>query len=183
MFVVGAAALLMVPVSSDPVLLDGRCDPAEYAKAARHDLGQGVTLYALHGKDFINFCAALPPESLGSMDLYLQSPSGGAITNVHVSAQVGERTYQEGADPAWEWGNHRGWYGPPVAIRGSELRPDGKPRITFKDSTGREVQLSKARFGSGPWKFRYELRAIGPGQANTVRLPAEENGWMTLQLQ
>jgi len=183
MIVASAAALLSVPLSSNPILLDGRCDGAEYSGAARQDLGHGVTLQVLHGRDFINFCASLPPESLGTMDLYLQAPSGGEIINVHVSAQVGERTYQEGEDPAWEWGNHHGWYGPPVAIRGSELRPDGKPRVTFKDATGREVQLSKARFGSGPWKFRYELRAIGPQQGITVRLPPGENEWVTLQLQ
>ena len=168
--------------SSDPVLLDGRCDPAEYAKAESRDLDHGIMFHAMHNEHFITLCAALPPDSLGTMDLFLQAPEGGPITNLHISAQVGERTYNEGENPEWTWGNHQGWYGPPVAFSGTAMRPDRTPRATFADATGREIRLSKARFGKGPWKMRLELRAIGPGKANSLRLPPAEGDWTILRL-
>ena len=168
--------------SSAPILLDGRCDPAEYAEAESRDLDHGVVLHAVHDAHFVTLCATLPPDSLGTMDLYLQSPAGGPITNLHISAQVGERTYREGQDPPWVWGNQSGWYGPPVAFSGTVRRTDGTPRATFADSTGREIRLSKARFGSGPWKMRMELRALGPGKANVARVPTVEGDWTVLRL-
>lgn len=168
--------------SSDPVLLDGRCEPAEYAKAETRDLDHGVVFHALHDEHFITLCASLPPDSLGTMDLYLQSPEGGPITNLHISAQVGDRTYREGENPDWTWGNHQGWYGPPVAFSGTLRRPDGSPGATFANATGREIRLSKARFGKGPWKMRMELRAVGPGKANTVRIPTARGDWTILRL-
>lgn len=168
--------------SSDPVLLDGRCDPAEYAKSESRDLDHGVVFHAMHDEHFVTLCADLPPDSLGTMDLYLQSESGGPITNLHISGQVGERTYMEGEDPEWKWGNHQGWYGPPVAFRGMTKRPDGSDRASFADASGREIRLSKGRFGKGPWKLRIELRAIGPGKANVVRMPIAEDDWTILRL-
>jgi hypothetical protein len=173
---------ILARYSADPVLLDGRCDPAEYAKAETRTLDQGVTFHAMHDEHFITLCAQLPPDSLGTMDLYLQSPGGGPITNLHISAQVGERTYADGEDPEWTWGNHRGWYGPPVAFSGTVVQPDGTPRATFADAQGREIRLSKARFGKGPWKLRLELRAIGPGRANELRIPPAEGDWTILRM-
>jgi hypothetical protein len=173
---------LMAPPSAAPVLLDGRCDTAEYTRAERRNLDHGVILHAMHDREFITLCAALPADSLGTMDLYLQSPGGGPITNLHISAQVGERTYAKGEDPPWQWGNFQGWYGPPVAFSGTGLRPDGGPYATFADAKGREIRLSKARFGQGPWRMRLELRAIGPGKANEVRLPETPGEWITLRL-
>ena len=168
--------------SSDSVLLDGRCDPSEYAHAEARDLDHGVEFFAMHDDHFITLCAKLPPDSLGTMDLYLQSPEGGPVTNLHVSAQVGERTYAEGDDPAWRWGNHQGWYGPPVEFRGTGLMPDGKPRASFANPSGGEIRLWKARFGNGPWKLRMELRAIGPGKANMIRIPKAKGEWTILRL-
>lgn len=173
---------IMAPPSPDPVLLDGRCDPSEYARSESRSLDHGVIFHAMHDEDFITLCAELPPDSLGTMDLYLQSPDGGPITNLHISAQVGERTYAEGEDPEWIWGNHRGWYGPPVAFSGTAVRPDGTARANFADAKGREIRLSKARFGKGPWKLRLELRAIGPGKANNLRIPPAEGDWTILRL-
>lgn len=167
--------------SADPVLLDGRCDTAEYAKAETRSLDHGAVLHAMHDQHYVSLCAELPPDSLGTMDLYLQAPEGGPITNLHISAQVGERTYREGEDPQWQWGNQQGWYGPPVAFSGTTLRPDGTARATFADAKGREIRLSKARFGKGPWKMRLELRAIGPNKAR-IRLPPAEDDWTILRL-
>lgn len=167
--------------SSDPVLLDGRCDPSEYAQAEARDLDHGVALYAMHDEHFVTLCARLPADSLGTMDLYLQPQDGGPITNLRISAQVGERTYREGESPDWAWGNHTGWYGPPVAF-GTTRTPNGSSRATFADASGREIRLSKARFGNGPWKMRMELRAVGPGRANTVRIPTKEGDWTVLRL-
>lgn len=174
-------ALIALP-SDAPVLLDGRCGKEEYGLAAARNMGQGVTLYALHDAHYVSLCADLPPESLGTMDLYLRSGDDALITNLHISAQVGERTYREGEDPEWQWGNHRGWYGPPVAFSGTTIRPDRRAQATFADAKGREIRLSKARFGQGPWEIRLELHAIGPGRANTVRLPSKEGDWVRLSL-
>jgi hypothetical protein len=180
-----AAALTSALVSGPPVLLDAKCDAAEYANAARHDIGGGVTLRARHDADYVYLCLMLPAQSLGTMDLFLQPVSGGPMYNLHISAQVGERIFAGGAWPDWTFGNERAWYGPPVAFRGMARRPDGTARPDFSESEAREVQLTRARFGNGPWKVRLEVRALGPDKRGEVVFPAgstdtNSKAWATL---
>jgi hypothetical protein len=169
-----ALAAIVAPYSPDPVLLDSRCEASEYGRAVRQDLGRGVTLYAMHGRAHIFLCASLPPRSLGSLDLYLQSPRGGPITRLHLSRQLGEVTHPEGSEPDPKFRVHPDWSGPTNEI------------LSFRDRQfdfvqAREVQLSKARFGKGPWRVRLVLAELGPDQESIVEFPGK-GSWNLLQL-
>ena len=166
-----ATTILTANASSAPLLLDARCDRAEYRDAARHDFGGGVTLLARHDADFVTLCLTLPSDSLGTMDLYIQGRDG-ALHNLHVSAQLGERTRSTAGWPAWNFGNQRRWYGPAVAFRGFAVGDDGQRRVDFAPSVGREIQIERARFGPGPWRVRFEVRALGADRNGAVIFPA-----------
>jgi len=178
-----ATSLLTSALSHVPLLLDARCDAAEYAGAARQDLGGGVSLQARHDSHYLVLCLSLPPDSFGSLDLYVRGADG-ALHNLHVSAQIGERTRGPGGWPAWRFGNAQGWYGPPVAFRGLATDASGRARADFTPSAARELQLPRARFGPGPWRVRVELNALGAGNTSLVfpagSTDADPAGWARL---
>jgi hypothetical protein len=179
-----AASALTANGSDAPLLLDARCDPVEYAGAARHELGAGVTLHARYDAHFLALCFTLPEGSFGSFDLYVRAADG-RLHNLHVSAQVGERVRAAGGWPDWRFGNQQGWYGPPVAFRGMATDATGQRRIDFAPAAGRELQISRARFGADPWRVRFEIRALGAAQNGVLVFPAgstdsDPAGWARL---
>jgi hypothetical protein len=165
------ATIAVAPVTATP-LLDGRCGDSEWTGAARTPLGNGVTLLAQDNGAAVQLCLLLPPDSLGTYDLYLEDGAG-KLHNFHSSAQVGERTFANGAWPDWSWGNHGGWYGPPVPFRGLGTRPDGRPTTVFASEPSRELEIRKARFGLGKhWRMMIQVRALGPDRSGSVTFPA-----------
>lgn len=181
-----AASAFSVAPAEKPVLLDNNCPDSEWSDAARTDVGQGVTLLAKADEDFLYLCWRLPPESLGTLDFYV-IVEGETSRDMHISAQVGDRWLRP--DSTWTefaWGEHPGWYGPPVAFRGLETAADGTRQATWADSAAREMQISRD-IGRGGWAFMFELRAIGPGRANTVTwpeggVPEDTRTWVELDL-
>lgn len=178
---VAAAALAIVPVPAGeaPILLDGKCDAGEYAGAARLAIGEGITMHVRRDAHFLTICLDLPPDSLGTLDVYLRNLDL-SITNLHISAQVGERSYRPGEDPPWTFGNQRGWYGPPVAFAGLRQGDGGRMQANFAASSARELQLANTRFGNGPWKVRLAVRALGPDRAGAVEYPKKQGVWLVL---
>jgi hypothetical protein len=167
-----AGAEPLTSPSGRSILLDNRCDPDEWQDAARRDLGEGVVLRFKHDAHHAYLCLTLPPESLGAIDLYLQSDAAQRPWNLHASAQLGEK--QRGADgwpPDWTWGNERGWYSPAVPFRGLQSGEHGS-HVAFGDIAAREIQLSRVRFGPGPWRLMFELHALGPARSRELRFPA-----------
>lgn len=152
------------------ILLDTRCGDVEWSGAARVPIAPGSELWALEDSSTLYLCVTLPPESYGTMDLYVLAVGAGAPVNLHASAQVGERTKAEGAWPEWRFGNHEGWYSPPVAVTGASV-VDGRARMTFSNTAGREVAVLKSKFGPGPWRFRLEVRALGADKRGSLRFP------------
>ena len=61
---------------------------------------------------------------------------------------------------------------------------DEGPRPNFQASEGREVQLSKARFGRGTWRLRFSIGAVRDADAGLkeVALPPEENGALVVEV-
>lgn len=168
---VSAIALLGIPLTGQPVMLDGLCPDVEWRLAKRIDLGGGVTLMAQADSFTVTFCVVLPPESAGAMDLYVDGLIDPPV-DLHLSAQVGERTMSGGAWPEWAgFGNHAGWYGPPVRFDVTGRTGLGETTVVFQPSATREIQLSTARFGEGPWRMMFQLHAVGPGRANEVVWP------------
>ncbi len=103
------------------ILLDTRCGDVEWMGAARVSIGDGRELLAIEDATSLYLCIPLPAESYGTMDLYVLPSSGAAPLNLHASAQVGERTKVAEAWPDWTFGNHHGWYSPPVAVTRATL--------------------------------------------------------------
>lgn len=102
-----------VPHTSSTVLLDTRCDDAEWRDASRTAIGNGTELWMQQNATFVYFCVPLPPDSYGTMDLYVQSAATTMPVNLHASAQVGERQKTAAGWPDWAFGNQRDWYSRP----------------------------------------------------------------------
>lgn len=156
--------------SDSRILVDTRCGDVEWNGAARVALAHGSELLALEDASTLYLCATLPAESYGTMDLYVLPVGAAAPFNLHASAQVGERAKKGEAWPEWTFGNHEGWYSPPVAVTGATV-VDGRARMTFQNASAREVAIQKTKFGPGPWRFMLEIRAIGPDKRGSLRFP------------
>lgn len=165
---------LPLPPAAGPVLLDGLCPTSEWTAASRTDLGQGVTLLAQKDAAGTHLCLVLPPQSLGAFDLFI-APASGQPINLHSSAQVGQR--RRGSDGWWTdpfvWGNHSGWYAPPVRTTDFEALPDGRRAVAFADSPFREMTLTPAVTGAGPWRLLVKIYAVGPDRGVTVGWPRQ----------
>jgi hypothetical protein len=180
-----AAAAIAVGQAETPILLDNQCGEAEWADAAKTDVGQGVTLLAKADEDYVYLCWRLPPESLGTLDFYLIVP-GEASRNMHVSAQVGDRWLGPDGWSEYAWGEHPGWFGPPVAFSGYETQADGSRVARFADNPAREIQISR-EISRAKWFFMFQMRAIGPGRAGELTwprggVPEDTRTWVELDL-
>ena len=168
---VAAASAFAVGEAERPILLDNQCGEAEWAGAAKTDVGEGVTLLAMADEDFVYLCWRLPPESLGTLDFYV-IVAGETSRDMHISAQVGDRWMNpDGSWGEFAWGEHPGWYGPPVRFTGLVTAPDGSRRADFADSSAREMQISRD-ISRAPWAFMFEMHAIGPDHARSLTWPA-----------
>ena len=173
MLTLSLAASLAAGAATATPLLDGRCEAAEWAGAVRTDLGAGVALLALADAQTLSLCWTLPPNSMGSVDLYIMDAAGRAH-NLHMSRQIGERAKMAEGWSAWDWGNHQRWYGPPARWTRSVTRPDGRASIQFAEPEAREMQIKTDRFGRGPWRVMMTVSEIGPERAETVYPPAAD---------
>jgi hypothetical protein len=162
---------LKAPDSTLPVLLDNRCEGAEWRGAERTPVGNGMELLLQQNASQLFLCVQLPPDSYGTMDLYVASRTSPMPTDLHASAQVGERQRTVSGWPEWTFGNHRDWYSPPVALSRATV-VDGRTQLTFGAVLAREVVIGKDKFGSGPWRVMFELRALGTDKKGTLRYPA-----------
>jgi predicted alpha/beta superfamily hydrolase len=171
--------------SAEGVLIDARCDDREWGGAARTPLTETSALLVMHDETSVYLCATLPPESYGTMDLYVMGQGDAFPVNLHASAQVGERRKTADGWPEWTFGNHRSWYSPPVAVTGAQV-VDGRARMTFSNVGGREVAIEKRKFGASPWRFMIEIRALGTEKRGSLRFPSTGNPddastWSTLR--
>jgi len=162
---------IAVPDTTAYVLLDGRCDGDEWRLASRTPLRDGVELLLQQNATHVFLCATLPPESYGTMDLYVGSLASPQPVNLHASAQVGERQRTATGWPEWVFGNQRGWYSPPVALSRAAVT-DGRAQLSFGIVPAREVVIEKAKFGNGPWRMMLELRALNADKHGTLQFPA-----------
>ncbi|KRA66292.1 hypothetical protein ASD79_03155 [Caulobacter sp. Root655] len=154
-----------------PILLDGRCDEPAWVKATPTVLGEGLSMLAVADRDTVTTCWRFPVQTLG-LDLYIEDAQG-ALHDLHISAQTGERTRTAQGWPEWTgFGQHHGWYAPPFAFSGFKTDDGGVRRIVFAPQPSRELQLTKARFGPGPWRVMVEAQVMTP-DAKIDRYPAK----------
>lgn len=162
---------LAVPDTTTPLLLDGRCDGDEWRNASRTPLRDGMELLLQQNSSQVALCVTLPPDSYGTMDLYVGSQTVPIPINLHASAQVGERQRTTTGWPEWIFGNQRDWYSPPVALSRATVT-DGKVQLTFGAVAAREVVVAKEKFGRGPWRVMLEVRALGADKRGSLQFPA-----------
>lgn len=105
--------------------------------------------------------------------------------NLHASAQLGEWAADDPAaapknslDPLW--GQVHGWWANVVQFKGIAETASGR-HASYRTLTGREIQLSKARFGRGKWRLSATLSdiALPGGKATTIRWPTEGSSPVT----
>jgi hypothetical protein len=184
-----AAAVAVAPATIDrPLLLDGRCDEPQWRRAAPIDLGKVAVARFLQDREHLHLCISLPPESLGTMDLYFLNPRETGEVNLHLSGQRGERRRNpDGSWPDLLWETQRDWYGNVVVTDWTREKGWGDPI----PSEARELQIRKLKLGGPGAKVRlmFQVRHIkdASGRRGSVVFPAgasqEDSGsWATLRL-
>lgn len=171
-------------------LLDGACDEYPALAQSKYRIADDVDLYLFQDRDYVWLCYTLPENSFGMTDLTVDAPGLAKALNLHVSAQLGEWPAEEpdAAPPSPDspkWWNHRGWSGTTVPFNGASASLDetGKPKVdyNFRRTRTREMQLSKARFGRGEWRWRIEIRNVADGKGGQRSLRFPEKGSRTLE--
>ena len=169
-------------------LLDGRCD--EYQRVGAEVVAKDDTISVLlfQDADYVWLCYALPEESYGSLDLLVDSPGLADPINLHVSARLGEWRADSPGEGSHRPDNNRwwdihGWWSTASRWNGLQETDQG-PRPSFKTSEGRELQLSKARFGRGTWRLHFSIGSVrdADGEMKQIVLPSEENGRVVVEI-
>ena len=147
-----------------------------------------ISVLLFQDADYVWLCYALPEESYGTLDLLVDSPGLADPINLHVSARLGEwqaghrdEGTQESRSDRW-WKIH-GWWSNAARWNGMRETDEG-PRPGFLKSEGRELQLSKARFGRGTWRLNFSIGAVrdADGEMKQIVLPSEENGRVVVEI-
>jgi len=143
-------------------LMDGRCN--EYATLAQehHALAPQVDLHVFQDDDYVWLCYSLPPESHGTLDMYIDAPRLAQPLNLHVSAQLGEWP-ADGEGPSGarseQWWQVDGWWANTAHFNGSRGEGENR-RPYFRPSEGRELQMSKEHFGRGEWRLQLDIQGL-----------------------
>lgn len=174
-----AAAALVEP------MLDGRCD--EHVEIANtYAVDAGVTAYVRQTKDHVWLCFTLPPDSHGTTDLRVEAPKLAKALNIHASAQLGEwaaddpdSAPKDGASPIW--GKVDGWWANVVPFGGLTTTPEGR-QVNYKTIPGRELQLSKRRFGRGEWKLVATISDVAAAGNERISVRWPSSGQFALEV-
>ena len=159
-------------------LLDGDCGEYAGLGADELDLGDGITLHVTQDEEAVYVCLPLPEDSFGMMDIEIDTPELAAPLNLHISAQLGEWPLGESGPDSPNsdaWWATEGWFANTAYFNGM-TDYDGQPGPRFKSAKGREVVLSKARFGRGLWELRFRISGIMVGdESRSVTYPDTGN--------
>lgn len=169
-----------------PVLMDGKCSDATWQSAKAHALGNETRIRFAADENFLYVCLEPPLNSFANVDIYVQH--GGAIHNLHASAQLGERTKSDSAWPDYQWWNQRGWAANWLPYVGR--RPDGdrsRPPFGFVD--GREFQIERSKFPGSTLQLMVHVHELATpaGMSGEERFPTAANEdapqtWIALRM-
>lgn len=169
-------------------LLDGRCDEYRSLPAKVIARGDGVSVRLFQDTDYVWLCYDLPEGSYGTLDLVVEAPGLPDPLNLHVSAQLGEWR-AEHPDEAPQssdsklWWKIDGWWANAVSLNGMRDTDEGS-RPNFLPSEGRELQISKERFGRGTWRLRFSINAVQTpdGEMNQVAFPSADGQQISVEI-
>jgi hypothetical protein len=195
----GEAGSVVIPErSGSPVLLDGVFSPGEWDGAWTRDLGSGVQLSIMKMKGHVFIGIRFSPFRGNIADLFI-SPDGRTVTQLHASAQIGERKVLDSSGP-WDnpefvWGDTSGWYANEIRWNQQNMdrllkegRKEGDAQgASFYRYDGFEFQIKAEKFNSRTWAFRIAV-PIPPDWDRPIVYPAgtgmtKTEGWLRLVLE
>jgi hypothetical protein len=166
--------------------VDGDCGEYAALGAHRETVDQHVTLTVHQDSHFVWLCYTLPPNSFGFLDLRIASAVLAKPLNLHVSAQLGEWPADEpdlaprGEDSELWW-TIDGWTANWQWYHGVDAS-GSSPKPIFKFAPGREVQLSKQRFGDGVIELVLNIGRIRRADGREYSLRFPQSGVYTLSV-
>lgn len=173
---------IRVPQTSSAVMIDGVFSEGEWQHAVSVDVPDIARLYFQRSGEFVYIAVQYTNLPSGIVDLYL-SPPEGEIFDLHASAKLGERQLRGNTFPDWSWWNNHDWTANTSHVDSFEKR-------TFLPAPIREYQIRQSRFGSKPWRVRFELTAMGANnetQAHAIfphgTTDTSTAGWLQLNLE
>ena len=183
------ALLTFAANASDPVpvnatktaaLLDGRCGGDEWDTATIIELPAHLSLFLMHDKHSVYFCAKSAIDDPMALDLYIEHPQTGHRHQFHLSAQMGERIYtdaDEGEPNTWELKDWAGFWTPYYGLEEDE---NGE-RVNFYRKSNKQVQILRKKFPSDTWNMMAAVGVRHLGERSTIFYPpqAEENDTMS----
>lgn len=168
--------VLAVPVGKAP-LPDGRVTVGEWDDAASLALPEGVTLRVKQTNGYFFVCVQPAHPIVLGMDLYLADEAG-RLTDLHASAQLGERIARDKQWPEWAWWNHTDWMANASPFALKDRRPE------FMPDEAKEYQISRTRFAGKRQRLRLECH-LTRGRTPPLIFPADTAefdpaGWLVL---
>ena len=162
-------------------MMNGDCSEYSALKAETVKIDEQVSLNIYQDKDFVWLCYTYPEGSFGTLDLVIDTPKIEKAMNLHVSAQLGEwpadnpDASPDSADSDLWWAIN-GWMANNIWFNGYR-EVDGKQYAKWKNAPAREMQISKAHFGTGDWKLRFEIRSVkgSDGDMYNITYPDAES--------
>ena len=172
-----APQVIRVPLGK-PVMIDGKPDSNTWKDSAKTEFPGLATLYVKRSKEYVWLALKLNSND-GILDLYL-SPPDGSIYDLHSSAKLGERRFQNGAWPDWTWWNNEGWVANVSRVESFEKR-------TFLPTNVRQYQIRRSRFPGPYWRVMFEVGTPAEPEWKITTYPVgasntHPNVWLTLQL-
>lgn len=162
--------VLPVPTGEDrPVMTDGIFQPGEWDDAATLVINDSVSVLFKQFRG--HFFLALDARQLlsPSVDVFLCSDSQ-HITQLHVSAQLGERVLFPAplvsSDTNWVWGRTSGWYANEFRwiyrlldslMNTDSMSYDSAIMIAGFPHEAIEIDLLTSKIGPSPWLFRLDI--------------------------
>ena len=169
-----------------PPLVDGKYDDYVRLGVKPIELSEDVNLYIYQNAHYVWLAYNYTEGSFGTLDLEIDTETLEKPLNLHVSAQLGEwevgneaQQPKEGTSDLW-W-ETVGWTANVVWLNGMDRSGD-EPRINFKNAESRELQISKARFGKGLWKLKFNIRAIVGADGERYEINYPENEYFNLEV-
>lgn len=191
-----AGAVTVPEGNGTPVITDGQFSPGEWDDSLRIALTgstelrlkqyRGVVFIGVHGST---------DNGVGPSGLYLAEP-GGAIHNLHVSAQLGEIVIPPaGNPPPFRFGLTTGWYANELRRdmqKAAILEKEGKSPMdiimsTSYPSDGIEFAIRRSKLPAPVWLLRLAASVIDGGKPGWLVYPAATaerttEGWLELRL-
>ena len=165
-----------VPNSKSPVLLDGKFSENEWQEARMVIVNDSLMLYIKQDAEYLYWCLRNKNKnpSLIGVDFYLSHQAG--LINLHASAKLGERTFNNGTYGEWFWWNNRDWTANVARFNSFEGQ-------RFLKDEAKEFQLRKSRFALPSLRMMFQLEQPAKPPAFPLGSePEDTQKWLILKL-